>query len=134
MRRSFYFVEIRTGDTRHIQQIHIDHFARRSIFLSCLMHSLACTTPPPPPPPTDPRRRLYMLYTFIATCHCRKGILGLGVKADKNKLIDTTFTFPMTNVTILSIFHKHAQKEYRKALEMKSTSVLNSLALLLFEN
>ena len=23
MRRSFYFVEIRTGDTRHIQQIHI---------------------------------------------------------------------------------------------------------------
>ena len=24
MRRSFYLVEIRTGDTRHIQQIHID--------------------------------------------------------------------------------------------------------------
>ena len=38
----------------------------------------------------------------------------------------------MTNVTILSIFH--AQKEYRKALEMKGTYILNILALLLFEN
>ena len=40
----------------------------------------------------------------------------------------------MTNVTILSIFRTHAHDEYREVLEMKSTSILNILALLLFEN
>ena len=40
----------------------------------------------------------------------------------------------MTKVTILSIFRTHAQKEYRKVLEMTGTSILNILALLLFEN
>ena len=40
----------------------------------------------------------------------------------------------MTNVTILSIFRTHAQKEYRKVLEMKGTFFRNILALLLFEN
>ena len=40
----------------------------------------------------------------------------------------------MTNVTILSIFRTHAQKKYRKVLEMKGTYILNILALLLFEN
>ena len=40
----------------------------------------------------------------------------------------------MTNVTILSIFRTHAQKEYRKVLEIKDTYILNILALLLFEN
>ena len=40
----------------------------------------------------------------------------------------------MTNVTILSIFRTHAQKEYRKVLEMKGTYILNIIALLLFEN
>ena len=40
----------------------------------------------------------------------------------------------MTNVTILSIFRAHAQKEYRKVLEMKNNYILNILALLLFEN
>ena len=40
----------------------------------------------------------------------------------------------MTNVTILSVFRTHAQKEYRKVLEMKDTLILNILALLLFEN
>ena len=40
----------------------------------------------------------------------------------------------MTNVTILSIFRTHKQKEYRKVLEMKGTYILNVLALLLFEN
>ena len=67
-----------------------------------------------PFPPLDPRRPLYMLYMFIATCHCPKGILGLGGKASKNKLKDTSFTFPVTNVTILSIFHTHAQEGYCK--------------------
>ena len=40
----------------------------------------------------------------------------------------------MTNVEILSIFRTHAQKEYRKVLEIKGTYILNILALLLFEN
>ena len=40
----------------------------------------------------------------------------------------------MTNVTILRIFRTHAQKEYRKVLEMKGTYILDILALLLFEN
>ena len=36
----------------------------------------------------------------------------------------------MTNVTILGVFRTHAQKEYGKVLEMKSTYILNILALL----
>ena len=40
----------------------------------------------------------------------------------------------MTNVTILSIFRTHAQKEYRKYLEMKGAYILNILEILLFEN
>ena len=91
-----------------------------------------------PFPPLDPRRHLYMLYICIATFNCPKGILGLGGggggKASKNKLRDASFIFSMTNLTILSIFRTHAQKEYRKVLEMKGTYILNISALLLFEN
>ena len=78
-----------------------------------------------------------MLYICIETFNCPKGILGLGGgggKASKNKLKDASFIFSMTNVTILSIFRTHAQKEYRKVWEMKGTYILNVLALLLFEN
>ena len=60
--------------------------------------------------------------------------MGLGGKASKNKLKDTSFIFPMTNVIILGVFPKHAQKEYGKGWEMKSTPILNILALLLFWN
>ena len=52
--------------------------------------------------------------------------------AFKNSLKDTSFTFPMTNVTILGVFRTHAQKEYGKVLEMKNILILNILALLLF--
>ena len=65
-------------------------------------------------PALDPRRPLHMLYIHIATFICSKGILGLGGKASKIKLKDASFIFPMTNVTIISIFRTHAQKEYRK--------------------
>ena len=51
-----------------------DHLAKQSIFVRCLISSLASTTPSP----LDPRRPLHMLYMFIATSHCQKGILGLG--------------------------------------------------------
>ena len=59
---------------------------------------------------------------------------GGGGGASKNKLKDASFIFSMTNVTLLSIFRTHAQKEYRKVLEMKGTYILNILAFLLFEN
>ena len=52
-----------------------------------------------------------------------------GRGASKNKLKDTSFIIPMTNVTILGIFRTHAQKEYGKVLEMKSIYILNILAL-----
>ena len=70
---------------------------------------------------------------FIATYRCLKGILGLGEGggASKNKLKDTSFIFPMTNVTILGVFRTHAQKEYGKVWEMKSIPIFNILALLL---
>ena len=64
-----------------------------------------------------------------------KGHLGSrGGKASKNKLKDTIFIFPMTNVTILGVFRTHAQKEYGKVWEMKSIYIHNILALLLFYN
>ena len=91
----------------------------------------------PFPPPLDPRRHSHMLYICIATFNCPKGILGLGGgggKASKSKLKDASFTLSMTNVTILSIFRMHVQKEYRKVLEMKGTYIHNILTLLLFEN
>ena len=42
---------------------------------------------------------------------------------------DTSFIFPLTNVTILGVFRTHAQKEYVKVLEMTYTHILNILAL-----
>ena len=64
-----------------------------------------------------------------------KGHLGSsGEEASKNELKDISFTFPVTNVKILSIFRTHAQEGYCKVLEMNSTSILYSLARLLFEN
>ena len=99
-----------------------DHLAKQSIFVRSLMSFLASTTP------------LHVLLMFIATCHCPKGILGLGGKASKNKLKDTSFTILVTSVIILSIFRTHAQEGYCKSLEMNTTSILYSLALLLFEN
>ena len=82
--------------------------------------------------PLDPNCPLHTLEMFIATCRCPKGILGLGGKASEHKLKDTIFIFPMTNVTILGVFRTHVQKEYGKVWEMKSTHILNILALLLF--
>ena len=54
-----------------------------------------------------------MLYIYIATINCRKGIFGLVEGASKNKLEDASFIFSMTNVAILSVLRTHAQKEYR---------------------
>ena len=54
---------------------------------------------------------------------------GGGGKASKNKLKDTSFIFPMTNVTFLAAFRTHVQKECGKVWEIKSTHILNILAL-----
>ena len=76
-----------------------DHFAKWSIFVRCLMPSFAYTTPFPS---LDPRRPLHMLYIYIATFSCPKGILGLGGGgASKIKLKDASFIFSMTVVTII---------------------------------
>ena len=56
------------------------------------------------------------------------------MKASKNKLKDTSFIFPMANVTLVGVFRTHAQKEYSKVYEMKSTPILNFLAFLFFLN
>ena len=64
------------------------------------------------------------------TFNCPKGILGLGGGgASKNKLKNTSFIFSMTNITILSIFRTHAQKENCKDLETKGIYILNNLVL-----
>ena len=52
--------------------------------------------------------------------------------ASKNKLKNTSFIFPMTNVLILGVFSTHVKKEYGKVWEMKSTYILNILALFFF--
>ena len=52
-----------------------DHLAKRSIFVRCSMSFWLLQ----PLSPLDPRRPLHMLYIFIATCHCPKGFLSLGL-------------------------------------------------------
>ena len=52
-----------------------------------------------------------------------KGHFGSRGEASKIILKDTSFIFPMTNVTILNVFRTHAQKEYGKVLEMKIISL-----------
>ena len=60
-----------------------------------------------------------MPFTYVVNVYSdmslSKGHLGSrgggGGKASKNKLKETIFNFPMTNVTILGLFRTHAQKE-----------------------
>ena len=87
---------------------------------------------PPSPRPEMSFKNVVNVYSGI---YLPKGNLEFrgGGGASKNKLKYASFIIPMTNVTTLSIFRTHAQKDYRKTLEMKSTSILNILALLLFE-
>ena len=112
-----------------------DHLEKWSIF--CQIFDVFFRLYIPFPPPPRPKTPLTYVIYFIATFNCPKGILGLGGgggKASKNKLKDASFIFSMANVTILSIFRTHAQKEYRKVSKRKGTYILNILALLLFEN
>ena len=84
--------------------------------------------PPPPSRPKMPFTHAVNVYSDMSLSKWHLGSMG----ASKNKLKDTSFIFPMTNVTILCVFHTHAQKEYGKVWQMKSTPILNIFALLLF--
>ena len=99
--------------------------AKWSIFVRCLISVWLVLTLPP----LDPRSPLYMLYMFIAAIHCQKGIRGLREgEVSKTKLKDTSFIYLLSNVTTTNFVRMPF------ILEMKSTSILNILALLLFEN
>ena len=110
-----------------------DHLAKWSFFcqISDVFFRLYNPFPPPPPRPKTPFTYVIYLYNDI---YLSKGHLGSRGKASKNRLKDASFIFSMANVTILSIFRTHAQKEYRKVSKRKGTYILNILALLLFEN
>ena len=70
-----------------------------------------------PPRPKMPFTYVVNVYSDMSLS---KGHLGSrrGGGASKNKLKDTSFIFPMTNVTILVVFRTHAQKKYREVWEM----------------
>ena len=78
--------------------------------------------------PPRPKMTFGQRHVAINIYNICKGHLG-SRGGSKNKLKDTSFIFPMTNVTILGVFRTHAQKEYGKVLEMKSTYIINILAL-----
>ena len=76
------------------------------------------------PPPPRPKMSFGIRFVAINIYNICKGHLGFGGvgggEASNNKLKDTSFIFPMTNVTISGVFRTHTQKEYGKVLEMKS--------------
>ena len=96
------------------------------------MSSFVYTTPFPPRPKT-PFTHVVYLYNGVQLSKGHLGSRG-GGGASKNKLKDTSFIFSVTNITILSIFRTHAQKEYCKVLETKGIYILNNVVFLLFEN
>ena len=59
-----------------------EHLVKWSIFVNCLMSSLAYPTPFRTRPNID--YHLYMLCMYVATFHCQKGILGLGGASKTN--------------------------------------------------
>ena len=87
-----------------------------------------------PFPPLDPKRPLHMLYMFLVTYHCPKGILGLGGESILKQTERHQFHLSMTSVKILIKYSTHEQNEYHNVLEMKITFNLNILTLILFEN
>ena len=72
-----------------------------------------------------------MPFTYVVNVYSDMSLSKghLGSRGD----LDTSFIFPMTNVTILGVFRTHAQKEYGKVWEMKSSPILNILALYFFK-
>ena len=74
----------------------------------------------------DLRCVLHMLCMYVATFHCTNAILDQWRGGEEKHLklnLKTCFNFPMTNVTYLSIFRTHAQKEDITLFDSKSTSI-----------
>ena len=84
--------------------------------------------------PKTPFTHVVYLYNDAQLSKGHLGSRAGGGGASKNKLKDTSFIFSMKNITILSIFRTHAQKEYCKVLETKGIYILINLVLILFEN
>ena len=75
------------------------------------------------------KRALSTPFTYVVNVYSNmslsKGHLGSRRGGGfKNKLKDTSFIFPMTNVTILGKFRTHAQKDTVRFWIMKSTYIL----------
>ena len=68
--------------------------------------------------PRRPKMPLGQRHVAINIYNICKGYFGSrgGGGVSKNKLKDTNFILPMTNVTVLDVFRTHAQKEYSKVL------------------
>ena len=77
----------------------------------------------------SPPRQRHVAINIYNIC---KGHFGSREEASKNNLKDTSFIFSNDKRHNLGVFRTHAQKEYGKVWEMKSTPILNILALLLF--
>ena len=73
-----------------------------------------------------------MPFTYVVNVVVRRSSWVWG-EASKNKPKDTSFSVPLTNGTILGVFRTHAQKEYGKVWEMKSTPIITILAILSFK-
>ena len=85
---------------------------------------------PPPPRPKMPFTYVVNVNSDMSLSKWHLGSSGGGGEASKNKVKDTIFIFPMTNVTFLGVLRTLAQKEYGKVWEMQSIPILNILALL----
>ena len=75
--------------------------------------------------PPRPKMLFLQRHVAIHICNICKGHFGSGGgEAYKNKLKDSSFIFPMINVTILGSFCRRAQKEYGKFWEINALTPL----------
>ena len=81
-----------------------------------------------------PFTNVVYVYSNISLSKGHLGSRGGGGEASNKQTERHQFHCSNDKDTFLSIFHTHVQKEYHKVLELKSTSILNILELLLFEN
>ena len=105
-----------------------DHFANRLKFARCLSHSLACTTLFP----IDLGCPLHMLHLYVATFHCPKRIFVQEVGKHLKQTERLEFQLFNDKRDVFQHICTHAHKEDITLSDLKSTSILNMSALLLF--
>ena len=114
--------------TAHAYEIHLKcdvcHWKGESGVFQFVCRCFPPSPPPPPPRPKMPFTYVVNIYSHMSLSKGHVGSRG-GGKASLNKLKDTSFIFPMTNVILLGVFRKHAQKEYGKVWETKSIPILS---------